>query len=90
MGGAAAVENGGDPGGIGSLVSRLEWSELMRARTTEDQEAESSLAASAPDGAALRAHGLLHHEGGSPDGASTPTYDGHPRISAAYDIPADD
>ncbi|KAK9908666.1 hypothetical protein WJX75_001202 [Coccomyxa subellipsoidea] len=86
----AAVENGGDPGGIGSLVSRLEWSELERARTTEDQEAESSLAASAPDGAALRAHGLLHHEGGSPDGASTPTYDGHPRISAAYDIPADD
>ncbi len=84
------MENGGDPGGIGGLVSRLEWSELDRARSDEEQLAASSLAASAPDGAALRAHGLLHHEGGSPDGASTPTYEGHPRISATYDIPADD
>lgn len=35
--------------------------------------------------------GLLHNEGGSPDGGATPTYDGHPRLSSsAYDIPADD
>ncbi|CAL8461917.1 g1448 [Coccomyxa elongata] len=87
----AAVENGGDPGGIGSLVSRADWGELERQRSDEEQLAESSLAASAPDSAALRAQGLLHNEGGSPDGGATPTYDGHPRLSSsAYDIPADD
>ncbi len=52
---AAAVENGGDPGGIGSLVSRADWGELERQRSDEEQLAESSLAASAPDSAALRA-----------------------------------
>lgn len=65
--GAAAVENGEGPG-MGGLVSRLEWSELERQRSSEDQLAASSLAASAPDAAALRAAGLLDHEGGSPDG----------------------
>lgn len=49
------MENGGDPGGIGSLVSRADWGELERQRSDEEQLAESSLAASAPDSAALRA-----------------------------------
>jgi hypothetical protein len=88
--GAAAVESGGDHVS-GGLVSRHDWTELESQRSLEE---ESAVAASAVDAAAVRNRGLLDHEGGSPDGGTSPTYrDGMSATLArnnVYDIPVDD